>query len=60
MGTGSEVPWRMTRLGIEEANGAQETFVLRQQKASHTRPDGKACNHMEFLGNEHGYRTKDL
>ena len=30
------MPWRMTRSGIEEANRAQETFVLRWQRASHT------------------------
>ena len=30
------MPWRMTRSRIEEANRAQETFVLRWQRASHT------------------------
>ena len=38
MGTGSEVPWLMTRLGIEEANKAQDTSVLQRQMESHTRP----------------------
>lgn len=36
MGTDSEVPWRMSRLGIEEAKGAQETSKSRRQKKSHT------------------------
>ena len=40
IGTGREVPWRMTRLGIEKANGAQEMSVFHQQRASHTGPDG--------------------
>ena len=40
IGTGSEVPWRMTRLGIEEANEAQEMFVFRRQRTSHTQPGG--------------------
>ena len=40
MGTGSEVPWQITRSGIEEANRAQYIFVLRWQRASHTRPSG--------------------
>ena len=40
IGTGSEVPWQMTRSGIEEANRAQEMSVFHWQRASHTRPDG--------------------
>ena len=40
MGTGSEVPWPMTRSGIEEANRAQNTSVLQRQTESHTRPSG--------------------
>jgi len=35
IGMGSEVPWRMSRLGIEEAKGAQDTFVLWWQIESH-------------------------
>ena len=29
IGTGSKMPWQMTRSGIEEANGAQETSGFR-------------------------------
>ena len=36
IGMGSEVPWWITRSGIEEANGAQDISVLRWQRASHT------------------------
>ena len=32
MGTRSEVTWRITRSGIEEANRAHDIYVLRQQK----------------------------
>ena len=41
MGTGNEVPWRITRSRIEEANGAHDISVLRQQRARHTRPSGR-------------------
>ena len=30
IGMGSEMPWRMTRSGIEKANGAQETSAQRR------------------------------
>ena len=40
MGIGSEVPWHVSRSGIEEAKGAQDTSMSWQQMESHTRPDG--------------------
>lgn len=37
MGMGNEVPWWMSRLGMEEAKGVQETSKSWQQRESHTR-----------------------
>ena len=40
MSTGSEVPWQITISGIEEANRAQDVFILWRQRVSHTLPGG--------------------
>ena len=40
MGTGSDVPWRISRSRMEEAKGAKDTSISWQQMESHTRPGG--------------------
>ena len=50
IGMGSDVPWHISRLGMEEAKGAQETSVSRRQMESHTRLNGRGKQSLGTMG----------
>ena len=59
MGMGSEMPWRMARSRIEEANRAQETSGFRRQGRATRDLAAATRSHQELLGSEGGLRTMD-